>query len=159
MLNSWFLTFKLSALCLLLFGLASTLKQDPNLDDYLDKIGANESIQAEHILILDYGKNPYIDDQWIEWFINTKYNFKNMTFIIVCDGTKVINGFIKNRSNTIILDSTMAFRSHPIYNGRTLLFKKKGQEHEKVEILMGNAYQERLSLSRSIKKTPLRANN
>ena len=159
MLNSWFLTFKLSTLCLLLFGLAVSLKQDPNLDDYLDTIGANESVQTGNILILDYGKDAYVDNQWIEIFINANYNFKNMTFIIVCDGTKVINGFIKNRSNTIILDSTMAFRSHPIYNGRTLLFKKKGQEHEKVEILMGNAYQERLSLFRSIKKTPLRANN
>ena len=159
MLNSWFLTFKLSALSLLLFGLAASLKQDPNLDDYLDTIGANESLQAGHILILDYGKEAYIDDQWIEWFINTKYNFKNMTFIIVCDGTKVINGFIKNRSNTIILDSTMAFRSHPIYNGRTLLFKKTGKEHERIEISMMNAYQERLSLFRSIKKSPIRSNN
>ncbi|MGW8122290.1 hypothetical protein ACV07N_06475 [Roseivirga echinicomitans] len=159
MLNSWFLTFKLSALCFLLFGLGVSLNQGPNLDDYLKTIGANESLKAGHILILDYGKEAYVDDQWIERFINTKYNFKNMTFIIVCDGTKVINGFIKNKSNTIILDSTMAFRSHPIYSGRTLLFKKTDKNHERIEILMENAYQERLSLFRSIKKTPVRAND
>ena len=159
MLNSWFLTFKLSALCLFLFVLAISLNQDRNLDDYLDTIGANESIQAGHILILDYGKDAYVDDQWIENFMNTNYTFKDLSIIIVCDGTKVINGFIKNRSNTIILDSTMVFRSHPIYSGKTLLFKKTDRNHERIEISIDNAYQERLSLFRSIKRTPVRANN
>ena len=159
MLNSWFLTFKLGALYFLIYGLSNSPQQELNLGNYLDTIGAGRSLESGHILLLDYGKDAYVDDQWIERFINTNYKFKNLAIIIVCDGTKVINGFIKNRQNTIILDSTMALRRHSIYSGSTLLFKKNGKKHERIEISMLNVYEERLALFRSIKKSPLSVNN
>ena len=123
-----------------------------SIDSYLKMISFEEASKSKYILILPLNYDYYVDNHWVNQFLNFKYVYTELSVIIVERDVDIIKELVTNRKLHIRYDTKGVFFNSGLFNGSPLLCTKNITGYACANLNLFNAYQLKVDLFRKIKK-------
>jgi hypothetical protein len=136
---------------LFLFFLTSSVNQNEDVDRYLQALGQTNGLDTKYLLIVTLNENYYVDNHWVDQFINTKDGVEELTVVIVERDLHLAKYLVKNEKLNIIYDDQNLLYQYDFYDGASMLIEKQAvNKYAQTRLTMQNAYQLKVALYQKI---------